>query len=1443
MRNLHRLWPFSLFLFCLLSGLCLLLFSPSLLTQPLQPQTGIKVEQQNQHPQLISAREERRLKKKLTDTRRIRVIARLKQQSTDSSSKQKLSLDVQQQRFARSLKNPHSRYLAKTKVLPLVVMEVDASGFKELLSHPQILSVEEDRLLSPLLSSSMPVIGANTLHNAGITGNNQTLAILDTGVDAGHDFLSGKVVAEACFSSTYAPHSATSVCPFSDIYAPGSAAPCSVSRCDHGTHVAGIAVGNSSGNGAPSDGVAKDADLIAVQVFSRFDDSGMCGSASTTPCILAYTSDIIAGLEYVYSQRNNFTIAAANLSLGGGSYNRMFTCDAANTSTKNIIDLLRTAGIATVISAGNDGNNTALNSPGCISSAISTGSSTDSDNLSGFSNAASWLPLVAPGSGIISSVPGGYQNKSGTSMAAPHVAGAFALLAQAEPASGMEQRLAALTLTGVDITLPGSGFIKPRINLVDAVNALQASSLPPVDLILDDDYHGAPLSGTFSGEIAPLAYGGSQRNSTGTDSSYRFTLQIPVSGIYRLSAWWQEKTGANQASFHINHAQGLSTVELDQSSGGGNWFTLGSYSFTAGNSHNIDLSASLSPLVVDALRLELINPPPLAISTQVLPDAIAGEDYQQNLTATGGLPPYSWSALDPLPAGLSLSPQGLLSGIPETGGNFSFQIQLSDQVSSTSKTFDLVISQTNQAIEIIIDNNDSNTASSGTWLVSGGQNPWSSNSLYSNSNGSFSWLADIPTSGSYQVYAWWTHYSTRSTKVPYTIAHDGGNTIVEVNQQNQALASQWILLGSFDFSAGNSYNISVNSSNGQANADAIKLVTNAAPQALTVTPFSLPTGQVGSNYHAAFSASGGNAPYSWSSTSTLPSGLTLESSGILTGVPLASGSWPLTIQVLDQQSNSSQADFTLEITPAPLLEINTTQLPDALTGQAYTALLSGSGGVPPYSWSHSGDLPPDLILTDSQISGVPLLAGLWNFDIIVTDNIGQQAQLPLSIAVNEVQAGTEIIIDNGDSGTSFTGNWLNSSGANPWGTSSLYNNAGSSYRWTPDITQANSYLVYAWWTYHSNRSATVPYSVSHDNGVAVITTAQNNSALAGQWYLLGEFDFSPGNDNYIQVSSENGQASADAVKLVPVNNTELAITSLLFPDGSPGQDYQANLTAAGGQPPYLWSITGVLPNGLTFGDSGFISGIPQLGGTFNFTLTVTDQLASQVSAALSITISEPAPLLIDNRSLNDATVNESYQVQLTASGGYPPYSWGVAGTLPDGLTLNNSGLISGIATQPGSWNFDIFVSDQQTGTDQVSLELTVLEQAPAEIIIDNLDSNTGKAGSWTTSSGPQPWQGNSVYSNSSGAFSWYPQITSSGNYRVYAWWTYHNNRADNVPYTVSYQGGSTTVEVNQHDSQLGGQWNLLGEFPFSAGEQYVIEVSSSNGQASADAVRLVKVSN
>ena len=161
-------------------------------------------------------------------------------------------------------------------------------------------------------------------------------------------------------------------------------------------------------------------------------------AAVPAPCALSYTSDQIKGLERVYALRNTYTIASANMSLSGG----MYAAPCNSESQKPIIDSLRAAGIATVIASGNNGYTNALGSPACIDSAVSVGSTTKADAVSSFSNSAYFLSLLAPGSSIQSSVPGtGYSYSSGTSMAAPHVAGAWAVLKQMKPDAGVAEVL------------------------------------------------------------------------------------------------------------------------------------------------------------------------------------------------------------------------------------------------------------------------------------------------------------------------------------------------------------------------------------------------------------------------------------------------------------------------------------------------------------------------------------------------------------------------------------------------------------------------------------------------------------------------------------------------------------------------------------------------------------------------------------------------------------------------------------------------------------------------------------------------------------------------------------------------------------------------------------------------------------------------------------------
>jgi subtilisin family serine protease len=314
----------------------------------------------------------------------------------------------------------------------------------------------------------VPLIKADQAATLGFPGTGQVVAVLDTGVAKTHPMLAGKVVSEACYSTTL-PGRTTSFCPggASSSVAAGSGVNCRASGCEHGTHVASIAAGSS----ASLKGVARGAKVIAIQVFSRLDDPASCFPFAA-PCTTGFFSDVMRGLERVYALRSRFKIAAANLSLGITNMPFSAACDSFLPGFTAIIGRLRSAGIATVISSGNDGFNGAVSFPACISTAVSVGSSTKGDQISSFSNHARLVELLAPGSSILAAVPGGLATLNGTSMAAPHVAGAWAILKQAKPTASVSEVLAALTCTGKP--LRRAGIAKPRADVLKALNVLRS---------------------------------------------------------------------------------------------------------------------------------------------------------------------------------------------------------------------------------------------------------------------------------------------------------------------------------------------------------------------------------------------------------------------------------------------------------------------------------------------------------------------------------------------------------------------------------------------------------------------------------------------------------------------------------------------------------------------------------------------------------------------------------------------------------------------------------------------------------------------------------------------------------------------------------------------------------------------------------------------------------
>ena len=191
------------------------------------------------------------------------------------------------------------------------------------------------------------------------------VAVLDTGVDKTHPMITGRVVTEACYSTNSSSNSAGS---FTTSLCPGRAP--SSTEVSYGGHT--------------FSGVAKDARIVAIQVFSEVYSVDECGEGKS-PCYLSFDSDILKGLQRVLELRATYPIAAANMSLDAGRY--FANCDETNAAMKQMIDLLRAANIATIVSSGNDGYKDSMSSPACISTAVSVGATRGTANgTASFSN-------------------------------------------------------------------------------------------------------------------------------------------------------------------------------------------------------------------------------------------------------------------------------------------------------------------------------------------------------------------------------------------------------------------------------------------------------------------------------------------------------------------------------------------------------------------------------------------------------------------------------------------------------------------------------------------------------------------------------------------------------------------------------------------------------------------------------------------------------------------------------------------------------------------------------------------------------------------------------------------------------------------------------------------------------------------------------------------------
>jgi hypothetical protein len=422
----------------------------------------------------------------------------------------------------------------------------------------------------------------------------------------------------------------------------------------------------------------------------------------------------------------------------------------------------------------------------------------------------------------------------------------------------------------------------------------------------------------------------------------------------------------------------------------------------------------------------------------------------------------------------------------------------------------------------------------------------------------------------------------------------------------------------------------------------------------------LPKGVVGVPYSASLTAEGGTNPYRWGFVPdpgvTLP-GVSLNPAGTFSGTPTARGTFEGTLSVTSRVDGTEETVYqrlTLEI-DAPSLSVAplTCPLPDGLAGTPYQQAIRATGGPGPFlwSWGQDGLSPvPGLSLSENgTISGTPTRAGTYNFLLRVAGPPAAEAQPGIrSCTLNIRQITTIPTIqacpeEYGTAGVPYESAAMVSGGAAPW-------------RWLA--------------------IGGLP------NGV----TLSPDGKLTGIPGATGVYPFA------IRATDQAGQTIQSNCTLT-IGAPGLSIQSACpLPGTRTGEPYSATLAVAGGQAPFLWTYSGVLPSGITLHPDGQLTGSANDAGTSRFMLIVRDKngLSDAKTCTFSVT---RAPLSIAACPLPDAKLAQPYSRLLSTVGGQDPLRWSAETALPQGLTLYSTGLVAGTPSVPGEASFRLRVSD------------------------------------------------------------------------------------------------------------------------------------------------------